>query len=238
MSTLRQYNGTEWVEIGLNGKSAFEVWLEQGNSGSEQDFIASLKGEDGKDADEEQIVQKVLAGIPVPKDGRDGTNGRDVDEVAVIAKVLEKIPTPRDGRDGKDASPAPVEEYRQEFSEQLSKEIDRVYQKVGSKTYAMSELSDTQSATTGQVMIKQADGSWAPGAATGGSGLNQEIPSGTVNGTNVTFTVTVAPKFIITDTGTYINTAVMQNPGMAGFSLSGLTVTMDLAPNFFLVAYS
>ena len=32
---------------GTNGKSAYEVWLSLGNTGSEQDFITSLKGEPG-----------------------------------------------------------------------------------------------------------------------------------------------------------------------------------------------
>lgn len=34
-------------EKGEDGKSAYEIWLEQGNEGSEQDFLDSLKGEKG-----------------------------------------------------------------------------------------------------------------------------------------------------------------------------------------------
>ncbi len=34
-------------EKGEDGKSAYDIWLEQGNSGSEQDFLDSLKGEKG-----------------------------------------------------------------------------------------------------------------------------------------------------------------------------------------------
>lgn len=33
---------------GTDGKSAYEIWLEQGNEGTEEDFIASLKGEQGE----------------------------------------------------------------------------------------------------------------------------------------------------------------------------------------------
>ena len=33
---------------GTNGKSAYEIWLEQGNEGTEEDFIASLKGQKGE----------------------------------------------------------------------------------------------------------------------------------------------------------------------------------------------
>lgn len=36
-------------EDGANGKSAYEIWLENGNSGTEQDFLMSLKGNDGDD---------------------------------------------------------------------------------------------------------------------------------------------------------------------------------------------
>ena len=38
-------------EKGEDGKSAYDIWLEQGNSGSEQDFLDSLKGEKGEDGD-------------------------------------------------------------------------------------------------------------------------------------------------------------------------------------------
>lgn len=31
--------------VGADGKSAFQIWLEQGNTGSEQDFLDSLKGD-------------------------------------------------------------------------------------------------------------------------------------------------------------------------------------------------
>lgn len=36
-------------EPGDAGKSAYDIWLEQGNVGSEQDFLESLKGEEGTD---------------------------------------------------------------------------------------------------------------------------------------------------------------------------------------------
>lgn len=36
---------------GANGKSAYEIWLEEGNTGSKQDFLDSLKGKDGTGGD-------------------------------------------------------------------------------------------------------------------------------------------------------------------------------------------
>jgi len=46
---LQGLPGTDGVDgtDGLNGKSAYEIWLDQGNSGTEQDFLDSLKGEQG-----------------------------------------------------------------------------------------------------------------------------------------------------------------------------------------------
>lgn len=61
-----------WIEEGhqgtisdflesLKGKSAYQIWLDLGNQGTEQDFIDSLKGADGDDAFE---VWKKTMGLP------------------------------------------------------------------------------------------------------------------------------------------------------------------------------
>ena len=60
----------------------------------------------------------------------------------------------------------------------------------------------------------------------GTGGVSFETPSGAVNGSNVTFTVTQTPLFIVADNQTYF-----QN---FGFTLSGLTITMDAAPYNFI----
>ena len=52
------FNGTD----GVDGKSAYEIWLEQGNEGTEQDFLNSLQGRDGIDGQNGQNGQ----------DGKDG----------------------------------------------------------------------------------------------------------------------------------------------------------------------
>ena len=47
--TLGGYNVEDIIEqasgTGTDGKSAYDIWLEQGNTGTEQDFLDSLKGE-------------------------------------------------------------------------------------------------------------------------------------------------------------------------------------------------
>lgn len=49
-------------------------------------------GRNGKDADEEVIIEKVLSKIPLPKDGKDGKDGLSVDRPSIVEEVLEKIP--------------------------------------------------------------------------------------------------------------------------------------------------
>lgn len=56
----------------------------------------------------------------------------------------------------------------------------------------------------------------------GGSGVTIETPTGTVDGSNRTFTVSATPKWIIGDGIVYFENA--------GYTLSGLTVTMTSAP--------
>lgn len=58
---------------GKEGKSAYEIWLDLGNEGTEQEFLASLKGQDGHTPvkgtdywtteDQTAIVADVLAAV-------------------------------------------------------------------------------------------------------------------------------------------------------------------------------
>ena len=53
-----KYDGAAWQEFslqgeagkdGVDGKSAYQIWVDAGNTGSEQDFLNSLKGQNGTD---------------------------------------------------------------------------------------------------------------------------------------------------------------------------------------------
>lgn len=100
-------------------------------------------------------------------------------------------------------------------------------------TDALNQLA-TIRATNGGTIGKQqvynfirqaiADGT----ITTGGGSTTVETPTGTVNSSNVSFTVTATPKFIVADNTTYFE-------GF-GYSLAGLNVTMELAPNNFIRA--
>jgi len=60
--------------------------------------------------------------------------------------------------------------------------------------------------------------------ATGSASV--ETPTGTVDGSNTTFTVTATPNWIVADGVTYYEGA--------GYSRSGTTITMDIAPSSYI----
>lgn len=57
------------------------------------------------------------------------------------------------------------------------------------------------------------------------AGINTEVPTGAVNGSNVTYTFQNTPKVIVVD-----QSRTMKED--SGWSLSGLTATLDVAPMF------
>lgn len=76
---------------GIDGKSAYEIWLDQGNTGSEQDFIDSLIGDDGDpgdpgdDGDSAYEVWLALGNTGTEQDFIDslkGADGEDGDDFA------------------------------------------------------------------------------------------------------------------------------------------------------------
>ena len=59
---------------GDDGKSSYQIWLEQGNVGSEQDYLDSLKGADGSDGYTPIKGKDYFDGA----DGQDGSDGRGI----------------------------------------------------------------------------------------------------------------------------------------------------------------
>ena len=88
-----------------------------------KDGYTPIKGKDyfdGKSADEEKILNNVLARIEKPKDGK------DADEDSIFNKLLAKIPKPEDGDDGKDGSP--------DNPEQIADKINTLEEKIEIKS--------------------------------------------------------------------------------------------------------
>ena len=98
-------------DAGKEGLSAYEVAVSRGFSGSQADWLDSLRGKSAEPVDVELVIAEVVAKIPAPKDGSDGRDGKDaepVDTKRIVAEVVGLIPKPNDGRDGKDADEASI----------------------------------------------------------------------------------------------------------------------------------
>ena len=68
----RGTNGTNGQD-GIDGKSAYQIWLDNGNTGTEADFLTWLKGKDGTNGQDGKDGANGKDG----KDGANGTNGQD-----------------------------------------------------------------------------------------------------------------------------------------------------------------
>lgn len=89
---------------GKDGKSAYEIWLEQGNEGTEEDFIESLKGKDGYTPQKGVDYFDGKDGYTPQKgvdyfDGKDGKDGEDyilteADKEEIAGKAAEKVEIP------------------------------------------------------------------------------------------------------------------------------------------------
>ena len=100
---LRQ--GGLWIISGMNGKSSYEIAVENGFTGSRQEWIAALQGRDGtngtngKSAYElavengfEGTLEEWLLSLQFGEDGKDGIDG-------------ENGKNGKDGQDGQDGAP-------------------------------------------------------------------------------------------------------------------------------------
>ena len=169
-------------------------------------------GEPGQDADEDKIVEMVLAKLPTPKELEPETGETIVDKINALNTE------PENQIDWIHIKNVP---------KQLFNKV------VGGGVRLLSNLLDVSitNPTDGQVLTYDSTtGRWGNEDSTGGGGSGGgilfETPTGAVNGANVTFTVLNTPVYIVSDGVQYFEGA--------GYSLAGLTVTMDYAPTGFI----
>jgi hypothetical protein len=96
--TLVVWDGAQWFDlsgvVGSDGASAYEVWIAEGNAGSEAEFLASLVGADGAPGPEGPQGPSGANGIagpqgPTGEDGADGADGTSVTMLGVLASTSD-----------------------------------------------------------------------------------------------------------------------------------------------------
>lgn len=196
---------------------------------------AGAKGEQGDKGEEGSQGIQGIQGLPGQKgdrglDGKNGTNGKDgkngvdgkdaeqIEINAIVKKVLKSLPKNKlhiKNIDGID-----------KFQEQI------VHHAVTqSRGLLYAGLSDSKIKAGTNITISTApDGTVTINSTGGGGGgYTVETPTGTIDDSNTTFTVTATPVYIVSDGTTYFNNA--------GFTLSGLTVTMAVAPTGYIRSF-
>lgn len=93
---------------GTDGKSAYQIWLDNGNTGTESDYLASLKGEKGEEGIQGVAGQDGADGY-TPIKGVDYFTDADKQEMEnAVTESLEKLIPPTDA-DLSDTSVNPVQ---------------------------------------------------------------------------------------------------------------------------------
>ena len=203
------------------------------------------QGPKGNDADEERIVKRVGAKIPAPIDEDKLTKKilaqvPQIDEDKIVRKTLKAIPENK----------ASLKIIQEQFTTDPMSVIDKILElskngKFKLKTENIDGLEQTIAAFRHQITTKGYihGGGDTVGAGTnvtintvngtkiinasGGGGLTPIVISGAVNGSNLTFTSTTKPTYIVSDGVWY--TALDANSNVQ-WSYSGGTITLSIAP--------
>lgn len=196
--------------------------------------VVGEDGFDGDDADEDKILSRLKTLIPeAPK----------VDEEKIVNRLKTFIPKPKKQETFAEffskikknkmlsfddiAGIEKFEELIKRYIGPLEMAVHRPRPVAG--TNALGKLLDIDFTTATSnakylrpVFVNGKLASFEFATPPGSGGINQETPSGTVDGSNNTFTVSNEPQFVIADGATYFDGA--------GYSYSGGTITMDSPP--------
>jgi len=197
------------------------------------------------------LAHEVMAQIPKPKEPKDPA----VDYEKLAKKVSKHIELPedgRDGKDGKDGSPDTGDQILDKIEElgdpERTEDPRRLHVKyiAGLETFPTRQDVDFQLSTARNQIsylinkVESLSNQTAP-PSPGGGYAYCEIPSGTVDGINATFTLAhtpVAPGTMLVTLGGIV---MSQLGGSPDYSVSGNTITFTSAPitgTFIQVYYS
>ena len=203
-----------------------------------------VKGEDYfTDEEISAIIKYIQSNVTNGKDGKNGINGAapakgidywtEKDQKKIIEEAIKQLPKPKDGI-SPDAKKIAADVVKQISIPDTSKHITQEqlidflrrggFRGGGGGISGLTAVIH-DATLTGDGTSTSPLSVVSSGGGSGGS-IVFETPVGTIDGSNKTFTVTNTPQFIVMDSETYFNGQ--------GYTLVGLTVTMDIAPIGFL----
>jgi hypothetical protein len=181
-----------------------------------KDGKTPIAGVDFEVPDENKIIEKttekVLSQIPIPEPGKDAV----VDEKKIVKAILKLLPEvlpPQQQHSTEDIVKQVTKQVKEDLIEEDRKFKRKMGPMMGGGTLANTQYqAGTGIAITGNTIS----------ASGGGTGYIVETPSGTIDGSNLVFTVTAIPVYVVTDLGTFFENF--------GYTRSGLTITMAAPP--------
>ena len=216
---------------------------EKGDKGDKGD--RGDAGRDGRDGIDGKTPQLGVDFV-VPKDGRDGRDGKDavVDYELIVDTISKTIPKPKDGKPGKDGSPDTGEQIVSklrslEYAKKLSyddlkdaPDMAHLQRLISARDYDFTELKDAPSSYAGQagksIRVKSDEkGLEFYTTAASITFIDEEVPSGSINGSNTDFDLAYTP--ITGSVHLYLNGQRL-SVGNGDYSISGTTITYSIAP--------
>lgn len=154
------------------------------------------------------------------KPGKDGESPDPLEIAQLVTALLPKeVPEVEKPEDEEEETKAMVSRVLEALN--IDEKFKKVYNEMASYRNQMAQP------LAGKTYGKN---TWARGGGSsgGGAGVEIETPVGAVNAVNVTYTVSAIPLWVTADGIQYFENA--------GYTLAGLTITMDIPPSQYIRA--
>lgn len=182
------------------------------------------KGEKGDTPDIEPIISAVLNKMPIP------TDGKDADEEKIVSRVLSKIKV-KDGKDADENQIVEkvIKTFKEkkilktEHIGDFTNGLEQTIAPIRSLAAGFRGGGDTVTAGTGVTITTNSEGKKV--ITSTASGFTELIATGSVNSVNKDFTFPKKPSYIVSDGVFY-----KENKGWTWVA-GTLTATMDIPPN-------
>ena len=210
MSRLFQYNGKTWEQIGKDGKTPTVAELQAiikplipppaENGKTPVKGVDYFDGKDGSPDQPDEIVAKI----------NKSTKIIDAERIRGLVKAFELLDKYGTNPTGVSIGGGKNIRFLTSGTE-ISQHVTEINFSTGiTATYA----------NNGRITLT---------ASGGGGGATIETPTGSVNASNTSFTVSAEPQYVVSDGITYFDGA--------GYTYSALTVTMTVPPSQYIRAF-